>query len=285
MVELNESLIIRGIYTIYYQEKSADFIFPGETHDFWELIYMDRGYAYLLIEDKGYKISEGDLFFFDRNQNHIVWSDDTTAPCFLTISFEMSFHESNYFRYKRFKADPDIRELFRRILAERLNAFEGSIHSNIGVRKGKDGAVAEQLIKIYLTEVLLKLYRQEDTALSCNIHSEIIKAKSENIILRKCMDYISEHINEKLFIEQISQCIPVSSSYLNRLFKRHTGFPVIDYVNNMKLDKAKEMIRASELNMTEISESLGFSSIHYFSRIFKKKFGISPRIYSKSIKS
>lgn len=82
-IKLKDEITINGIYTFFYQEKDVSFIFPGETHDFWELIYMDKGFAYLLIDDKGFKINQGELFFFNKNQNHIVWSDSNVAPFFL----------------------------------------------------------------------------------------------------------------------------------------------------------------------------------------------------------
>lgn len=62
-IKLKDEITINGIYTFFYQEKDVSFIFPGETHDFWELIYMDKGFAYLLIDDKGFKINQGELFF------------------------------------------------------------------------------------------------------------------------------------------------------------------------------------------------------------------------------
>lgn len=57
------------------------------------------------------------------------------------------------------------------------------------------------------------------------------------------------------------------------------------YVNHLKLEKSKELIGKAELNITQISNYLGYSSVHYFSRQFKQKYGMSPSEYSKSLKT
>jgi hypothetical protein len=195
--ELEDKLVIKGVHTFYYQEKNTEFIFPGETHDFWEFIYMDKGFAYLLIDDHGYKINQGDLFLFGKNQNHIVWSDSKIAPCFLTLSFEMEFYDEKFFEFKRFKVNNELKDIIKKIIIERLNLFEGNFNSEIQVKR-QDGLVsgAEQLIKLYITELLLKLYRQECGLYHNDIQSSIIRQKSENMIFKHCVEYIEKHINE-----------------------------------------------------------------------------------------
>ncbi|MCU9815154.1 helix-turn-helix transcriptional regulator [Paraclostridium sp. AKS73] len=75
----------------------------------------------------------------------------------------------------------------------------------------------------------------------------------------------------------------MSSTTLHSLFKKNTNKTVNNYINDIKLKKSKELIKSSSYTFSQISELLGFSSIHYFSRKFKSHFGISPTEYSKSI--
>lgn len=287
LTELKDILSINGIYTFLYQEKKPGFLFPGEIHDFWELIYMTKGYAYLLIEDKGYKISEGELFFFNKNQNHILWSDDTVSPCFLTISFDMTFHDCSFYEFKRFRVDERAAKLFKILLDERIKAYEGDIYNNIGPLIEKTGNISAQLMKLHLTELILNLYLKNKSQNKKNLSSfsKTATVKSENMIISKCKKYIEKNLEEKLYLENISGNIPVSPSYLNRLFRKHENLSVIEYSNLMKMNKAKDLIKGSMMTITLISEKLGFSSLHYFSRLFKKTFGISPREYLKSSRS
>lgn len=283
LIELRNELEIQGLYTLMYQEKDTNFIFKGEVHDFWELIYMDKGFAYLLIEDKGYKINQGDLFLLNKNQNHIVWADNRVAPCFLTISFELKFWDDKYFEYKRFKVNTELKEIIRKILNERINLFEGEINENVKAKRD-NRAASEQLIKIYISELMLKLYKLGKNY-ETSAASSTIKQKSENMLVEKCISFMDEHINEKISLEQVCRYIPISQSYLSKIFKVHTGRSIKEYYMETKLEKAKSLIRESGLSLTEISNLLDFSSLHHFSRAFKHKFMISPSEYAKSIKS
>ncbi|MEA4890643.1 MAG: AraC family transcriptional regulator [Clostridiaceae bacterium] len=281
---LSDDMAIHDLYTFLYQEKGCDFLFPGERHDFWELIYVDQGYLYLLIDEAGYKVNQGEMYFFNRNQNHIVWSDHKTAPCFLTISFDMEFADCAFFEHRKFLIDHELKNIIAKLMNERLAAFEGALTSEIGIKRTPCLAGSEQLLKIYLIELLLKLYRRGHEKSVNLAPSPIIQQKSENMIYNRSMSFITEHLHEKLLLEQISRSVHVSPSYLNRIYRNTSGMSVMEHVAHLKLEKTKELIRESKMTLTEIADALGFSSIHYFSRLFKRHYGISPSAYSKSIR-
>lgn len=284
LIELRDEIKINGIFTLIYQEKGTNFLFPGEKHDFWEFIYMDKGFVYLLVDDKGYKLNQGEIFFFGRNQNHIVWSDSRTAPCFLTISFSMEFANSAFFEHKCFKVDNGLKLVIKKILEERMNSFEGDIRMGVAYRRKLSMVGSEQLIKAYLAEMLIELYRQDSILTHNALQSSIIRRESENRIFKQCAEFIDQNIKNKMTLEQVCKGVHISASQLNRIFNENAGTSVMDYITCSKLEKAKELLRESTMNISQISSEFGFSSIHYFSRLFKQKYGIAPREYSKSIK-
>ncbi len=284
LIELPDDIVINGIFTLIYQEKGADFLFPGEKHDFWEFIYADKGFVYLLVEDKGYKLNQGEIFFFGRNQNHIVWSDSRTAPCFLTASFDMQFEDGAFFEHRCFNVDNGLKAVIKKILEERLNAFEGNIGMGVAKHRETPAMGSRQLIKAYLSELLIRLYRQDCMVEDHVLQPSVIRRESENRIFRQCVEFINENINNRLTLEQVCKSVHVSASHLNRIFNKNSGTSVMDYIMCAKLEKSKGLLRESSMNISQISYDLGFSSIHYFSRLFKQKYGITPREYSKSIK-
>ena len=95
--------------------------------------------------------------------------------------------------------------------------------------------------------------------------------------------YMEQNISENLTVLQIAKEFSLSESALKKMFSSDVGCGVTDFFNNMKVEKAKEYIRENEKNFTQISEELGFSSIHYFSRLFKKKTGMTPTEYRSSV--
>ena len=86
-------------------------------------------------------------------------------------------------------------------------------------------------------------------------------------------------------IEQICRDNLIGRSQLQKIFREKCSKGVIEYFSSMKIDVAKQMIRTNHMNFTQISEQLGYTSIHYFSRQFKKITGMTPSEYASSIKA
>jgi len=98
------------------------------------------------------------------------------------------------------------------------------------------------------------------------------------------MQYVKSNLEKKLTVSQIAKTIPISSNYLSTLFRKNTGKHLVEYIATEKMKKAKEYMREGKYTFTQISDMLGFNSIHYFSKLFKKQFGITPSEYSNAIK-
>lgn len=96
---------------------------------------------------------------------------------------------------------------------------------------------------------------------------------------------MKEHIRSHVTIEQICKDNLVGRSRLQKIFKNQCGLGIIDYFSKLKINSAKELIRSRHMNFTQISDYLGYTSIHYFSRQFKKETGMTPSEYASSIKA
>lgn len=104
------------------------------------------------------------------------------------------------------------------------------------------------------------------------------KTVQDNII--EALSYIDNHIGDKsLSIDSLAEQFRISSSYFSKLFNSYTKTTFPDYINGLRLQKAAELLRASDKDISEISNLVGFNSNSYFSSAFKKKFGISPSKY------
>ena len=82
--------------------------------------------------------------------------------------------------------------------------------------------------------------------------------------------------NEKILISDLSEMLNITTYHFCRLFKQLSGKTVIDYINNIRLEKAIPYLKEDKLNITEIALKCGFDDINYFSRIFKKYYNVSP---------
>lgn len=107
--------------------------------------------------------------------------------------------------------------------------------------------------------------------------------KNSHFITRTIL-YINEHITENLTIEQICAHAFISKYYFCREFKRHIGLSVMKYILFSRLSLAQEMMRNTDLTISEIAYRSGFSSTNYFCNVFKKENGITPKEFRKTNK-
>ena len=93
--------------------------------------------------------------------------------------------------------------------------------------------------------------------------------------------FLEENILGNLTLKEISEHFSYSQSSLKDIFKRITGESIMRYYNNIKLEKAKELIRESTLTIAQIAEMLGYTTASYFSQVFKEATGVAPSQYSR----
>lgn len=105
----------------------------------------------------------------------------------------------------------------------------------------------------------------------------------KNHIVINVKKYITEHVEEKLTLNKVAEVFNISPNYLSVLFSKYNDLGFTDYINQSKIDSAKKMMTNGDLKIYEISDVLGFESAFYFSRVFKKVTGVSPRDYMSQI--
>ena len=106
---------------------------------------------------------------------------------------------------------------------------------------------------------------------------DILELESSNKHIIGIIKHIDEHISEPITLSKISSHMNLSKEYISYIFKKETGKTVTEYINERKLFIAKKMILETSYPLTYISERVGYENYSYFSRLFKNKFGVSPR--------
>ncbi|WAM30977.1 PocR ligand-binding domain-containing protein [Caldicellulosiruptor naganoensis] len=112
------------------------------------------------------------------------------------------------------------------------------------------------------------------------IDSEMIRISSLSSI-EKIIEYIKNHYMEDITLEDLAKMVYLSPTYLSYLFKKQLGITFKEYLINIRLKKSKELIETTDLSIGEISKMVGIEDQNYFSRLFKRKFGVSPLNYKK----
>ena len=112
----------------------------------------------------------------------------------------------------------------------------------------------------------------------CKIISEK-KAQHKNTLAQNILKYITEHIDERLVLNEIADLFGLSPNYLSTLLKKELNTGFSEYISQKKIAKAKTLLLNPELKIYQVAEMLSFENAFYFSKVFKKIEGISPREY------
>ncbi|PGL67817.1 hypothetical protein CN925_19120 [Bacillus sp. AFS055030] len=140
--------------------------------------------------------------------------------------------------------------------------------------------------KIHIADVedvnqLKELIEQQITILITKIDRE--KEIKMNHLMILAREYITHHFIEDLSLDQVANYLKLNPFYFSKLFKKQTGETFSDYLMNIRINKAKELMERRELNLKEISYQVGYNDPNYFSRVFKKCTNESPKEYRKKI--
>ena len=105
------------------------------------------------------------------------------------------------------------------------------------------------------------------------------EASRQNRHITTIVRYMYRHLDRNLKLEDLEEELELSKSYINASFKKYTGRAPIDFFINLKMQEACKLLKSTDLYIVEISQKLGYDDPYYFSRIFKKVIGVSPKEY------
>lgn len=285
-IELKSEFCINRIISIHYFEYMSDFYFQGEAHNFWEFLCVDKGEVEVQAGKKVHLLKKGDIIFHRPMEFHNVKANGVIAPNLVVISFECPSPAMTFFEHKILQYGETEKRLLSSIIEEARQCFSSRLDdpSLLKLERQKERPFGgEQLIGLYLQELLIRLIRREQKPIREPKPVLSKKLNQDQLIFERVCNYFENNISRQLKIDEICKAHLVGRSHIQKIFRDKAGCGVIEYFSRMKVETAKQMIRNSQYNFTEIADKLRYSSIHYFSKQFKKISGMSPSEYSLSI--
>jgi len=165
--------------------------------------------------------------------------------------------------------------------AELVKAYQ-----SLPVRTSEEIAASAEILRIisnyYLKRKLETEIEKKPTLLTPKLKGKETKTFEKNKEIEKSLKYIEKNLNKSLTLEEVASHVHLSSFYFSKLFKKETGKNFIHYINDEKMELAQSMLINTSLPIDVISSNLGFSHTSYFCKIFKKKFGTTPKNYRKT---
>lgn len=284
---LHRDFFVDALITVHYFEYNKTYRFDGEAHPFWELLYVDKGAVNVTADGVARHLEQGDLIFHKPNEFHSVFADGIVAPNLVVISFDCSTPAMSRFDGTVLKAGEAERTLLARIINEAKGAFlpplgdptTTMLHPNDDAPFG-----SQQMIALMMEQLLITLLRRDNGDSFSRIASSI-KSRSDNDLVDRIIDFMQENLFGNLTFADVCRFSAQSATNLKTIFKSVTGDGVMSYYRTLKINEAKRMLREGDGNITQIADRLGYNSVHYFSRYFKRVTGMTPSEYTLSIQA
>ena len=270
---------VSRIVTIHYFEFGPHFVYEGEKHDFWEMVYIDKGSVEIERDGQKIELHQGEVVFHKPNEFHAIRSKNS-SPNFFVISFECRSIAMKYFERYSTELDVRLKDYISSIVKEGQKTYVFSDHSRKLLRKGDAPLGGEQLIKTYLEQMLIFMLRS--ITKKGSIKAILPEADTnQHPIVSAVIAYLNERVEENIRVNDICDEFGYSRSFMNKLFQTHTGDSMAAYFVKLKIDKAKSFIRETNMNFAQISAKLSFENPQYFSRVFKRLTGMTPSEFKK----
>lgn len=266
--------------TIERVVRDYEFTMPTKHfHNEFELYYLLAGERYYFIEKETYFVKKGSLVLVNKGLIH------------KTSSAGDSHHDRILIELKEDNIDPFFSLGGKGSLYEFFETYTGVFelseteqnfveHILFGIAdeiKGKREGF-EWMAYVKLTELFIFIMRSRKLYLATE-NEKLLSSK--HLKVQEIADYIVRNYNTEITLDQLSQQFYVSKYYLSRIFKEITGFAVTEYINIQRVKKAQDLLAEEEYNITEIAERLGYESITYFEKVFKRYVETTPLKYRK----
>ena len=264
---------VQDLITVFYQEIEPERRFRGESHPFWELVYVDDGVIHAQNGESDWNAKAGELIFHAPDVFHKAEGNGKEKGHVFIISFTTRSPAMERFRDLRIPLPPKLRSLISGMIQEATTCYDTLRRGLPPLPDAPPGG--NQLIRLYLEQLLILLYRRlEDQPVTSppeDLPGEIIL-------------YLHNHTYGTLSIPELCETMHYGKTYLSEIFKEATGQTITQYYRTLKINQAKKLLRNQKYTVAEVSALLCYDTPQYFSSQFKKSTGLTPGQYRNAEK-
>ena len=237
-------------------------IFSPHWHEYIELHRIISGNALFQIDQRQIAAVPGDIIVVNSNELHSGYATSVPYESQVVIMAPEELAKGFAHQYYRFNSkitsNCKLLELFDRFFVELKN-------KNIGYK---------QMSRAILTEMLVNLFRHE---------ADDILPKKEFLLRRKALnrlepvlEFIDRSYSEKLTVKQLADMLCLSEDRFAHLFRDGVKRSPLQYINEIRLNKAMALLQTGEYTVTDVAQATGFSDYNNFGRLFRKQYGVTP---------
>ncbi|HEY5560451.1 MAG TPA: AraC family transcriptional regulator [Clostridiaceae bacterium] len=268
----------RPMVYAYYSREWRSYKMSYHLHDRIELMYVTKGQCRVELEQHSFDMKKGDCIFLDAGVSHrlLVEEENSCRLMNIEFGFEESDEEiintvnllknseaSNYILnigapYFIFRDEDEIQGILSQIIRELESGYI-------------DKTYTVELLIYQLIIALGRKFKKDKEEAESNVSKYV----------RQAIQYIKNNLDRDLKVATIANKINIHPNYLHRIFKKQIGQTIIDYIENLRVEKAEMLLSYTDIMIIDMAMELGFGSRQYFSYVFKKCRGVSPAEYRK----
>lgn len=231
------------------------------------LIYCIAGLGWISVNGERFEVSPNQYFIIPKNTPHSYGSDNQKPWSIYWIHF-LGNHSEEFSRLTKNPKTIFPSNIDR--IENRIELFEEMLQNlEMGFSKENIQYVNICLLHFLASFKFLEQYRQ-------------IRKRDMSDVIEKSIRYMKKRLSENLSLTHLHQNVNLSQSQYSLLFKKKTGKSPLDYLIQLRIQKACLLLDNTNLKVKEIADQVGYADAYYFSRIFTKIIGISPREYRKT---
>ena len=266
----------------YYESRIPDYFpnVPLHWHQELEINYIRSGNGEFICGDQRFVAEPGDMIVIAPGALHAVYRLENKSHFYdtLVVNADMlGASQNDRCSLKFFTPLLNGRLAIHPRITKSHSRYEElkSCVENIFVYAKKNGVLSDLMLKSELLRLFVILAESGDVYLTDESHPDRIE------VIRPALEYIREHFTETVTIDDLAELSHLSKSYFMSSFKKSAGVGAIEYMNHLRIKRARELLLCSEKNISEIAYECGFTNLANFNRQFLKQNEISPRQYRK----
>ena len=268
----DQSFTIRGtakLLNVASAKYGGDWHSVPHTHNHMELFYILGGKGQFLIQDQLYPVNANNLVLINPNVTHTEVSLNAQPLEYIVLGIEgielaTSENSNGQFNILDHFESVEISGCLRNILREMEQKNTGY----------------EDVCQAYMEILIIRLMR--NTALAVPAEPQHVSGNRQCAAVRR---YIDHHFKEPLTLELLAEEAHMNKYYLSHAFKREYNISPINYMISRRIEESKYLLAETDLSMSQIAQLLGFSSLSYFSQVFRRTQSVSPMEYRQSTKN
>jgi AraC-like DNA-binding protein/mannose-6-phosphate isomerase-like protein (cupin superfamily) len=247
-------------------------------HDFNELVFIIKGKGIQVIEQNEYMVSAGDVFVLQGNQKHFF--KDPSGIELVNVMFAPNKRQNiisdSVRKLEGYNALFILESQYRA-----LHHFQNKLHLD-----RSDMAKMEFILNSMMLELEHKLEgyktllgnKLEELIILLSRHYSSLEATEAKALVRigKVIDYLENNFTDKIYLDKLAEMAFMSTRNFQRIFQKAVGSSPSNYIMQIRLQKARKMLRNTESPITDIAIDSGFGVSNYFIKCFKKEIGITP---------